>query len=343
MRKKSKAFTLIEVIVAMAVLMIVMTMITLIAREVKYNANITLCSNNLRQISIAMTMYYNDHRDYPKGLPYGTLAHQLDRYIENKKVFICPKDQDEEEDSYSQYYVYPGESFGSLKYILGCPRHKRNSMTAAIFSLKNTQKLEVAKVIEKTVFKETGNIHITILEDGSKITSKRLETQLIQSFHMKGGYLYSVIRVPEGQTGSISVKATKGTRLEIVTPAAIAAVRGTAFTIQVGRNNKWAYSDIKVTEGTVAVKPIKGYKKKNNKYTRTGKDLIILKKSMRTKLFRKKARLKKKRIRKRIKRLKRKIRRGVRRGRRMRREKMLCNWLSRLIGGSVRPYPGIYP
>ena len=84
--KRQKGLTVIELLVITAVIMILATMIVVIGRKVKASSYSTLCLNNLRQISVALLSYYNDHGEYPVGLPYTTLSEELQTYVTTERL-----------------------------------------------------------------------------------------------------------------------------------------------------------------------------------------------------------------------------------------------------------------
>ena len=345
-----KGLSLIELLVVMSILLTVMSIIVVASRELKYHANLTFCTNNMRQISMALATYYNDHKDYPTGLPYDTLQNQLSNYLSNRKTFICPQDYNESTDSYSQFYVYPGQDFGTNKYILGCPRHKRGKLSANIFSLQVATKNQVAnvngnngKILPGTSY--SGTMH---LADGTTVASSDIEMQLIQSFSQNNGMLYTIIRVPDGDTGSISVEATKGTNLEIVTPSLVAAVRGTKFTIEVGYDNSLSASNISVSEGIVEVMPIRGLRKENNKIVAAGIKAMKLVEGDSAEIMNEQPKIKQKVIDNRVEKLFKKIQKGKKEGDDVEKDVALYEWLSKFstnnLGSFVpEPEPYVYP
>lgn len=327
--KRKRGFTLIELIVVMSVLMIVLAIILTAARELKFHSNMVFCMNNLRQISVALVTYYNDHRDYPHGLPYDTLNNQLSRYLSSGKVFVCPQDYEESDDSYSPFYTYPGDDSDGSQYIIGCPRHKRGSMCTAIFGFQNAQKAQVAEVTVDDVPVTAGATYSGKfdLEDGTTVSSNSIEMQLVQSIRLSNGSLYTVIRVPDGETGSVTVDAVTGTQLEIITPALIAAVRGTSYTINVSYNDGKPVSDITVHDGIVEVQPINGFRTINGELVAVGRRGMQLKPGESTSITSKPPKVNVEAINRRIENLQRKIKRGIGRGEDMSKDISMCNWL----------------
>ncbi|MEW6534444.1 MAG: FecR domain-containing protein [Candidatus Auribacterota bacterium] len=257
--QKRSGFSLLEILLCFAGLSVVMTVIVSASHRVRDHAHTTLCMNNLRQISFAVSQYYNDHKEYPRGLPYDTLSSQLDSYI-GASVFICPEDKMELSDSYSQYYVYRGNDVSAFQYVIGCPRHASRSRSVNIFSLQKAQTCNNAKVVANhtEILPGAATTGTITLDDGTTIQSDTVKMILIQSVKLGGGALYTVVRVPDTETGKVTVNATPGTKLEIVTPAIVAGVRGTRFVLDIGYQDEVPYTNVNVEEGVVAVEPLGG-------------------------------------------------------------------------------------
>jgi prepilin-type processing-associated H-X9-DG protein/prepilin-type N-terminal cleavage/methylation domain-containing protein len=68
---KSGAFTLIEVLVTMAIVVTLVSMLIPGLRMAKSRADELACSNNLRQFGVALVMYQTDHTYYPSAYDGG--------------------------------------------------------------------------------------------------------------------------------------------------------------------------------------------------------------------------------------------------------------------------------
>jgi len=259
-RRDSVGFSLIEVLVTMFAVLLLGTLIMSTGKHVRSTSLSNICMGNLRQISIVMASYHNDYDDYPAGLPYGTLSNQLNSYIPSSRVFVCPEDSPEKVDSYTQFYVYRGNSASETSYILGCPRHKKDTVAQNLFALGNVGKASVAEVIVDEVKVQPGEItegENMSLEDGSVISSDGIKMMLIQSFRMSNGVLYSIIKIPDGESGQVTIDAIPGSWIEIVSPSAVSAVRGTTFVVNVSYDGDVCVTDVGVSSGIVEVRPLR--------------------------------------------------------------------------------------
>ncbi len=259
-KDKARGFTLVEVLVSVSVLIIIGLIIVGVTKHVRTYSYSAICLNNLRQISLGLASYFNDFNDYPAGLPENLLKDELKKYTNDQNIFICPEDRFENQDSYSRFYVYRGSRVNDVSYVIGCPRHRHNKSAINVFSLGSTRKAIVAPVLKDTVNIVPGEVvepgGTILLDDGSKITASSAKVMVVQSFRMDDGTLYSVIRILDGEQGSVTCDVIPGSRLEIVTPSVIAAVRGTTFIVSLSYDNGAPVTKVGVTAGEVAVYPI---------------------------------------------------------------------------------------
>ena len=332
-RNKQKGLSLIELLVIVAVVMVLAGLLFSVGKRARESSYSSYCLNNLRQISLALLTYYNDHKEYPVGLPYSTLSEELKTYLPEKRVFICPIDYDEAVDSYSEFYVYRGGNQAKVsEYLIGCPRHQGETSAMNIFSLGRAMKSEVAEVIVDEVKINPGDSvedETMKFSDGSEVTSSGIEIQLVQSFRMPNGRLYSIVKVPDGEEGSVSANITPGSAFEIVTPSSIAAVRGTDFVVTVSTEGDLSITNVAVSAGSVEVYSIDGgAKDANGEYSKTSNVRSIIKPGESIEVFGKPKVINGQGIEKKIVSLTNEIERGEAHGYNMRRERWLYTRLN---------------
>lgn len=83
---KTRAFTLVELLIVIVIFVLTFASLTPIVNKMKERANIIKCSNNVRLISLALHLYAADHGE---SFP-GNLSALYPDYIKNEKIFDCP-------------------------------------------------------------------------------------------------------------------------------------------------------------------------------------------------------------------------------------------------------------
>jgi prepilin-type N-terminal cleavage/methylation domain-containing protein len=114
-KERNKGFTLTELIVTMGVIGILASLGVVGIGKVKGTARQTTCISNMRSISQALQLYYNDLNIFPDdGYPDDTndplpISTELAGYIKDKSTFVCPEDNDTTSTgnfaSYDPFYV----------------------------------------------------------------------------------------------------------------------------------------------------------------------------------------------------------------------------------------------
>jgi len=101
--RQAAGFTMIEMVVVAGILVVLASIILPNFLAARNNARLAQCTNNLRQIGLALVMYNLDHghqmETYPDRLThlYGrttwpTGQTTLQGYVADPRVFICPMD-----------------------------------------------------------------------------------------------------------------------------------------------------------------------------------------------------------------------------------------------------------
>jgi prepilin-type N-terminal cleavage/methylation domain-containing protein len=104
-----RAFTLVELLVVMAIIGVLAGFIFPAMRKAKERAKMTQCANNLIQLSRAVDLFRAEHDDDPRyedGFPHW-LSNLYPSYIDSWETYICPADYCTEGPS-SKYSEHPG-------------------------------------------------------------------------------------------------------------------------------------------------------------------------------------------------------------------------------------------
>ncbi len=114
---KTRAFTLIELLVVIAVIAILAALLLSALGRARSEADSTVCRNNLRQITLGISMYVDDYRAYPGMEPFewGTLVDQLRPYTRAS----YPKYNYRRENQNTFTWTGPGTG------IYACPAYNR--------------------------------------------------------------------------------------------------------------------------------------------------------------------------------------------------------------------------
>lgn len=94
---RNRCFTLIEMIVVMAIILMLGLLIYPVTMKVIKKGEQIQCAGNLKQLSYALTMYLQDYGMYPQSARYAPLGEErslvdaLSCYINGShEIFVCP-------------------------------------------------------------------------------------------------------------------------------------------------------------------------------------------------------------------------------------------------------------
>jgi len=96
MRNKSKVFTLLELLIVIAIIGILASMLLPALRTARESAKTIQCAGNMKQFGLAFRMYAGDYCDYmPANI--GTNfwwpdLHEKEKYFNDPRIFICPSE-----------------------------------------------------------------------------------------------------------------------------------------------------------------------------------------------------------------------------------------------------------
>ncbi|HOJ31552.1 MAG TPA: FecR domain-containing protein [bacterium] len=254
-----KGFSLIEgIIVSFIVVSLAAMVLGLISRSRTLSRSM-VCLNNLRQISMAIENYQADWKGSPNQL-----YNLFPNYIKDKYSFKCPEDKDvstgdlPNKNSYGNFYVnrsFNDEDTGKL--YLFCPRHFNGTKGVGAFLSYAANIMTNNPVTWNGTRMMPGQINqggTYKFADGTTVTADpSLKVGLCGSFVSPDDKHYSIIFVPEESSGSLTVDHQGDSRFEVVTPALIAGVSGTKFTVNSAYDSatNQATTTVAVSQGNV--------------------------------------------------------------------------------------------
>jgi prepilin-type N-terminal cleavage/methylation domain-containing protein len=85
--RRRSAFTVIELLVTLAIIAILATVLASALSRPRSTAHQTVCKNNLRQIGLALHLYLSDHACYPLTATYPPAPGGLVRWFEQLEIY----------------------------------------------------------------------------------------------------------------------------------------------------------------------------------------------------------------------------------------------------------------
>jgi competence protein ComGC len=228
---KCGGFSLIETLILGFIGITLLVLVVGLVNNSKKLAKTVGCINNMKTIVQAIENYQADWQDSP-----ASLEGLYPAYVQSEDVFHCPADTNHG-NSYDDFYIprFFSEEDGE-KVFLTCSRHYGGKKTVAAYlsyavDVGETQKAYWSGMPVK--YGETYTGGILNFADGTEVTLNAT-ADVLSSFKDSAGRIYSVINIPN-QTGTstIDVDHHGDSRFEVITPAVIAGVAGTDFTIDI--------------------------------------------------------------------------------------------------------------
>ena len=250
-----KGFSLIETLILIFIAVTLGVLIVGLVSNSREFAKTLTCVNNMRNISQAIENYQIDWKNTPSSL-----EDLMPQYITNPKIFHCPNDK-KQGNSYEKFYVarhfYEDDT---NKLFLVCNRHYKGKKTVVSYlsyavDISKTQKA-YWNGIPVDFGQEYKGGNFTFVDGTMVSSSSSTEIGVLTSFSDSEGKIYSVIYVPEGEDASFNVNHNGDSEFEIITPAIIAGVEGTKFTIRnywLNTNPPSCRASVSVAEGEVKV------------------------------------------------------------------------------------------
>ncbi len=247
-----KGFTFIEVVIFCFIAITLLTLIAGLGSNSREFARTMGCVNNMKNIAQAVEIFQADNKTTPSNI-----ADLYPSYIESAKVLVCPADRDSNGNSYDAFYIGRFIDEGDAnKIFLACPRHHRRSKTVAAYLSYAVDIGRSQKVQWSGTSAEFGEVYSggeLSFADGTKVQITSGKVGLLSSFVDNENKIYGIVYTMDGAESTLTVTHEGESKFEVITPAVIAGVEGTQFSVRNWLTDNSIQTSVAVLKGAVAV------------------------------------------------------------------------------------------
>jgi len=254
-QRRPRGMTVVELMVVVAILGIVLALTASVYRYGTRLSRQTACLSNLRQLALALNTYFTEYHELPPDDSPGRFDEALLPLVKDRGIFHCPADPRKDASSYAPYYVHRRE-MNPQDFMLGCPRHAGGQVGTVLFGSAGAEGNRLGEITRngqpvKVGDRVTGGM--LLFADGSAASMHEgTSVDVVTSFQRGDGSYYHILRLPMGETGGIGLAVHPRSRLEVITPAAVAGSEGTVFYVLVYEGGEDTHSSlVYVKKGSV--------------------------------------------------------------------------------------------
>ncbi len=247
-----KGFTFIEVVIFCFIAITLLTLVAGLGFNSKEFAKTMGCVNNMKNIAQAVEIFQTDHKTTPSDI-----SDLYPAYIESAKALVCPADRNSNGNSYDAFYIGRFIDEGDAnKIFLACPRHNRRSKTVAAYLSYAVDIGRSQKVKWSGASAEFGEVYSggeLAFADGTRVQINSGKVGLLSSFVDNENKIYGIVYTLDGAESTLTVTHEGDSKFEVITPAVIAGVEGTQFSVRNWLTDDKIKTSVSVSAGAVAV------------------------------------------------------------------------------------------
>lgn len=130
-QRERSGFTLIEMIVVIAIIAVLVALLVPAAQKARNAANRTMCTNNLRQITLGLHQYHDANRSFPPGVKIGPNAGPYPYLSWRVRVFPYLEQDAAWKQTQTEYstspfpFLPPHSGFSRVQSVFSCPADPR--------------------------------------------------------------------------------------------------------------------------------------------------------------------------------------------------------------------------
>ena len=253
---RASAFSLVNNLVAIGVVIILMGMMSQGVIWAKYQAEIASLKGRAGQFATALQLYYQDHRVFPSAYP-ADLKKDLTPYIDDDALFTCPAHPDAGAEPLNLSYVTPVASDIST-YVLSIDSQHDSERSVVLYVDSSVDVVQKLPVSHGSCDLDTGDTvrgGSIAFADGSTIElSGNTAATLCQSFVARDGTHFHVVKTDAGDSSALTAVAVDSDIIELASDAGVTYLRGGVADIQLMNQAGEHLMKVAARSGEVLVK-----------------------------------------------------------------------------------------
>ena len=228
--RRRRGFSLVQVLVVIALIIILGGMLVRGLLWVKYQADIAMLTSNAHHIGTALHLYYQKHRTFPSAYP-AHLEQDLASYVSGEELFTCPANPAARAAPLNASYITPVFRYEHA-YVLGLDSRYDENISVVLFSNATTEVVEKLPIFHNEVPFMHGNRAtdgVITFGSGSTVELTAGTTATVaNSFRSQDGTAFNIVKFDEGVTSSAKLTAVDTDIIELASYPGLVFMRGGA-------------------------------------------------------------------------------------------------------------------